>query len=75
MRTLGIALAASVVLLEPAGFILTAALLFWLVARAFERPRPGRDAVVAVLLSAFVYFVFTMGLGLLLPRGVLAGLL
>jgi len=62
-------------LLERAGFIFTAAVLFWLVARAFESTRPWRDAVAGVLLSVFVYVVFTRGLGLVLPGGLLEGLL
>lgn len=73
--TLSAALGLGVVLLEPLGFILTAALLFWLVARAFLSRRPWRDAVVGLLLSLFVYFAFTRGLGLVLPRGFLDGLL
>ncbi len=72
---LSLALGSSVALLERAGFILTAALLFWLVARAFESRRPWRDAVVGALLSVFVYLAFTRGLGLVLPRGLLDGLL
>ena len=70
----GAALATSVVLLERLGFILTSALLFWLVARAFESDRRLRDAGVALLLSTTVYFVFTRGLGLNLPKGIFAGL-
>ncbi len=73
--TLGLALAASVLLLERAGFVLTAALLFWLVARAFASQRPLRDAAVGLALSAASYLAFTRGLGLSLPRGLLGGLL
>ncbi|MBK5256559.1 MAG: tripartite tricarboxylate transporter TctB family protein [Vicinamibacteria bacterium] len=69
--TLALALGSSVLLLERAGFILTAALLFFLVARAFESRRPWRDAVVGLLLSVFVYVAFTRGLGLVLPHGLL----
>jgi putative tricarboxylic transport membrane protein len=73
--TVTLALVASVLLLERAGFILTSALLFWLVARAFQSRRPWRDAVVGALLSVFVYVAFTRGLGLVLPRGLLDGVL
>ncbi len=73
--TLGLALASSVLLLERAGFVLTAALLFWLVARAFASPRPLRDAVVGLALSVAAYLAFTRGLGLVLPGGLLGGLL
>lgn len=75
IATLSFALVSSALLLVYAGFILTATLLFWLVARAFESRRPRRDAVVGLLLSVFVYLAFTRGLGLVLPRGLLAGLL
>jgi putative tricarboxylic transport membrane protein len=72
--TLGFALLSSVLLLERAGFVLTAALLFWLVARAFASARPARDAVSGLVLSLAVYLAFTRGLGLVLPRGLLGGL-
>ena len=73
--TLCLALASSVLLLERAGFVLTAALLFWLVARAFASPRPLLDAAVGLALSAAAYFAFTRGLGMVLPGGLLGGLL
>ena len=73
LLTLG--LGSSLLLLERAGFILTSAVLFWLVARAFESRRPIRDAVIGVLLSVFVYAAFTRGLGLVLPGGFLGSLL
>lgn len=75
LGTLTLGLAASVALLERAGFILASTLLFWLVARAFESRRPRRDAAVGALLSLAVYLAFTRGLGLNLPAGFLAGLL
>ena len=73
--TLGLALASSVLLLERAGFVLTAALLFWLVARAFASGSPLRDAAVGLALSVAAYLAFTRGLGLVLPGGLLGGLL
>lgn len=72
--TLCVALVSSVVLLEHAGFILSSTLLFWLVARSFGSDRRWRDAIVGLLLSSVVYLAFTTGLGLALPRGILAGL-
>jgi putative tricarboxylic transport membrane protein len=74
MGTLVLALGSTVLGLERAGFIPTAALLFWLVARAFRSRRPWRDAAVGLSLSALVYVAFTRGLGLALPRGLLDGL-
>jgi putative tricarboxylic transport membrane protein len=73
--TLGLALASGVLLLERAGFVLTAALLFWLVARAFASGSPLRDAAVGLALSVASYLAFTRGLGLALPGGLLGGLL
>ena len=64
-----------IVLLEPAGFAIAAALQFWLVARAFRSRRAARDALIAVLLSLIVYLAFSRGLGLPLPDGILEGLL
>lgn len=75
LGVLTLGLGSSLLLFERAGFILTSAVLFWLVARAFESRHPWRDAVVGVLLSVFVYAAFTRGLGLVLPGGVLGGLL
>lgn len=70
--TLGLLL--SLVLLEPAGFVLSSSVLFWMVARSFRSERPVRDAGVALVLSTLVYFTFTRGLGLVLPAGVLGWL-
>ncbi|AFZ66827.1 tripartite tricarboxylate transporter TctB family protein [Deinococcus peraridilitoris] len=64
----------TIALLSALGFILTSALLFWCVARGFHSDKPLRDLVIAALLSVIVYFVFTSGLGLTLPAGVLKGL-
>jgi len=52
-----------------AGFIIASTLLFVLIARGFGSRRPGRDAVIAVLLAVVVFFIFTLGLGLSLPKG------
>lgn len=68
-----LALVATVFLLESAGFVPSASLLFWLVARAFESGRPLRDALVGVLLATLAYVAFNLGLGLALPAGVLLG--
>ena len=71
---LGAGLLLSLVLFERAGFILSSSLLFWMVARSFRSERPVRDAGVAVVLSTLVYVIFTRGLGLVLPAGVLGWL-
>ena len=72
--TLLLGLVSCILLLKPAGFIIAASIQFWLIARAFKSTRTVRDAVIAVILSASVYFIFTRGLGLVLPQGILTGL-
>ena len=62
-----------VVLLERAGFVIAAAVLFWFAARAFDPRHPLRDAVFAVVLPLAAYVVFARVLQLTLPAGVLAG--
>jgi len=56
-----------------AGFIIASTLLFVLIARGFGSRRPVRDAVIAILLSIIVFFVFTLALGLSLPKGPFGG--
>jgi putative tricarboxylic transport membrane protein len=60
---------------ELAGFILSSAALFVLVARGFGSRRWLLNAVVAVVLAVVVFAIFNYGLGLTLPAGVLRGLL
>ena len=71
---LSLALLLNLIFLETAGFVIASSLQFWLVARAFHSKRPMRDALVAVMLSAVVYFAFSRILGLTLPSGVFEGL-
>lgn len=66
-------MALNVVLLESAGFVIAAAVLFWLIARAFDDRRPVRDAVFALGTSAASYVLFVHALKLSLPAGLLAG--
>ena len=54
-----------------AGFCIASALLYALVARGFGSQRAGRDIVIAALLVTVVYLLFTRGLGLNLPAGLL----
>jgi putative tricarboxylic transport membrane protein len=56
-----------------AGFILAGTLLFVLIARGFGSRKPVRDAIIAVVLTMVVYFVFTRALGLKLPAVPLLG--
>ncbi len=70
---LALALVANLALLERGGFVVASSVQFWLAARAFHSRRPGRDALVAVLLSIVVYLSFSQ-LGLTLPAGILEGI-
>jgi putative tricarboxylic transport membrane protein len=53
------------------GFIVAAALLFWLAARAFDTRHPARDAAYALGAAVCSYALFTYALDLPLPTGVL----
>lgn len=57
-----------------AGFVLASTFLFTLVARGFGSRRLLRDIVVGLIVSTIAFFVFTHGLGLNLPNGLLGGL-
>ena len=67
------AAAAHLLLAESAGFVIAAAVLFWLTARAFDARHPLRDALFAIGLSVAAYLLFARALDLTLPGGVLEG--
>ncbi|AFZ69574.1 tripartite tricarboxylate transporter TctB family protein [Deinococcus peraridilitoris] len=62
-------------LMNVGGFVVASIALFWCVARGFQSRKPLRDLAIAVILAVLVYVVFTRGLGLNLPDGILKGLL
>lgn len=62
------------ILLEVLGWILSAALLFWCVARGIGSRRPVFDLSLGLLVSSLVYIAFVQGLSLNLPAGFLGGL-
>ncbi len=66
----GIAL--DLALMEPAGFVVASAALFWLTARAFDERHPARDAVFAIGVSAGAYLLFVRVLNVTLPAGPMA---
>lgn len=71
-RTFGLVFGAVVlfaVLLNPVGWICSAAILFWLVAYALGSRRPIFDIGVSLVLSSAVQLAFSAGLGLALPAG------
>jgi putative tricarboxylic transport membrane protein len=60
------------VLAERAGFVIAAAVLCWLTARAFDPRHPVRDGIFALCLSVAAYVLFARVLQLSLPAGLLA---
>lgn len=77
-RTVGllaVTLLVYLVLLEPAGFVIASALLFFGAAYAMGSRHYARDLVVGIIMAAVLYVGFTRGLGLHLPAGVLKGIL
>ena len=65
-------LALAIIIMQPLGFPLAAAVVFAFTARGFGSLRPGRDIVMGVALGALIYVVFSRGLGVSLPGGPLA---
>ncbi|MGW3236596.1 tripartite tricarboxylate transporter TctB family protein [Streptomyces olivaceus] len=64
---------AFIALLEPLGWLLSGAMLFWGVARSLGSRRPVFDLFLSLAVSSLVQLAFSAGLGLSLPPGVLAG--
>jgi putative tricarboxylic transport membrane protein len=75
LAVISIGLLAQMLLVERAGFVIAAAVLFGCVAFGFGSRRYLRDGVIAILLAIAVYIGFTRGLNLPLPAGVLNGIL
>ncbi|AXH00756.1 tripartite tricarboxylate transporter TctB family protein (plasmid) [Deinococcus wulumuqiensis] len=63
------------VLLQPLGFVLGTAIMYFSVAYAFGERRYGLMLLVALTVSLVTYVMFTRGLGLTLPAGFLKGIL
>jgi putative tricarboxylic transport membrane protein len=66
---------ANIVLIEPLGWPLSGALLFFGGALALGSRTPLRDIVVSLALGFGSYYLFNHALGLALPAGVLEGLI
>ena len=74
-RTLSItvgSVAVFIALLDPLGWVLAGAVLFWGVSIGLGGRRYVFDAAVALLVSSAIQIAFSAGLGLNLPGGVLA---
>jgi putative tricarboxylic transport membrane protein len=66
---------AQMALIQRAGFVLAAALLFACVARGFGSERPVRDALIGLALGLAVFLFFVKFLNVGLPAGWLAPIL
>ena len=72
---LAAAFLANAVLIEPLGWVFSGAILFWGSAFALGSRHYVRDAVIAVALSIGSFYLFALGLGIVLPPGILRGIL
>jgi putative tricarboxylic transport membrane protein len=72
---LAVALVLYLFLIEPAGFIIASSVLFVGATFAMGSRRLIRDLCIGVVFAVALYFIFTAGLGLRLPTGVLGGVL
>lgn len=75
MLLLVIAIAVHVLLLEKAGYIIAATLGFWGVSFTFGSRKPLKDFGVSLAFALAVYFVFSKGLQIQLPKGLLESVL
>jgi putative tricarboxylic transport membrane protein len=75
MLFLVIAIGVHVLLLEKAGYIIAATLGFWGVSFTFGSRKPLKDFGVSLAFALAVYFVFSKGLQIQLPKGLLEAVL
>jgi putative tricarboxylic transport membrane protein len=66
---------ANVILIDRVGFPISGAILFWGAAYALGSRHLLRDPAIALALSVATYLVFSRGLGIGLPAGVLEGVI
>ena len=77
-RTIGLlatAFVANALLIEPLGWPISGAILFWGSAFALGSRHYVRDAVIAVVLGVGSWYLFVLGLNTSLPVGILKGIL
>lgn len=67
-------IAGHVILLEKLGFVVAAAVSFYLVAYAFGARRILKDIAIAIVFALISYFAFTKGLNIRLPQGIFENL-
>jgi putative tricarboxylic transport membrane protein len=63
-------IAGHVILLEKLGFVVAAAVSFYLVAYAFGARRIVKDISIAIAFALISYLAFTKGLNIRLPQGI-----
>jgi putative tricarboxylic transport membrane protein len=66
---------ANAILIDRVGFPISGAILFWGAAYALGSRHLLRDPAIALALSVATYLVFSRGLGIGLPAGVLEGVI
>ncbi len=77
-RTIGLLLGAfgvNAVLIEPLGWVISGALLFWGSAFALGNRHHVRGLAFGIVLSLVTFYAFAIGLGVNLPAGILQGIL
>ena len=72
---LAAAFLANAVLIESLGWVFSGAILFWGSAFALGSRHYIRDAVIAFAMSIGSFYLFALGLGIVLPPGLLRGIL
>ena len=72
---LAAAFVANALLIEPLGWPFSGAILFWGSAFALGSRHYVRDAVIALILSFGSWYLFAFGLDVILPVGILKGIL
>ncbi len=72
---LAAAFIANALLIEPLGWPISGAILFWGSAFALGSRHYFRDAAIAIVLSVGSWYLFVLGLGTSLPVGILKGIL
>jgi len=67
--------AATIVLIDPLGWVIAGGLLFYGSAFALGSRHPVRDLAIAAGLALVTFYGFAIGLGVNLPAGILQGIL
>lgn len=77
-KTVGLLVAVfglNALLIQPLGWVISGALLFWGCAFALGNRHHVRGLIIGVALSLVTFYAFAIGLGVSLPAGILQGIL